>query len=289
MLVYLNGEFVSREQAAVPVEDRGFLFGDGVYEVIRAVNGRFFTAHEHLARMEEGLAAIGMRLPGGMTRQGVLEIAERLLRENSLTEGHATIYLQVTRGAAPRTHFFPSPPVEPTLYLTAAPFTVPEEVVARGVSAITAPDVRWSRCNLKTLNLLANVLAKQSAVEQGATEAIFVRDGVITEGASTNVFVVVDGKIRTFPVCNYILSGVTRGVVIELAAELGIPLIERPVRVEEISRAEEIFLTGTTTDVLAVVEVDGLQVGTGRPGAISTALGGALAERMGQVPASAAR
>jgi D-alanine transaminase len=280
MLVYLNGRFTPREEATVSVDDRGFVFGDGVYEVIRAVDGRLFTAEEHLNRMEEGLAAIGMRLPSGVTRAGIFEVADRLLRENGHVEGHATVYLQVTRGAAPRTHFFPPSRVEPTLFASTAPFTVPTALVARGAEAITSPDVRWSRCNLKTLNLLANVLAKQAAVEQGATEAILVRDGVITEGASTNVFVVIDGRLRTFPICNYILAGITRGVVIELARGLGFPVVERPVRVEEIARADEIFLTGTTTDVLPVVRVDGLQIGNGRPGPVAEALGRALAARM---------
>ncbi len=280
MQVFLNGRYVRKEEAMVPVDDRGFVFGDGVYEVMRAVNGRIFTADEHLARLCEGLAAIGCRLPPGYTRERFTGIADTLLRENELTTGQATVYLQVTRGCAPRTHFFPPSPVEPTIFLSAAPFRVPTELVERGADAVTCPDVRWSRCNLKTLNLLANVLAKQTAVEQGATEAILVRDGVITEGASTNVFLVIDGRIRTFPVCNYILAGITRSVVIGLAAELEIPVVERPVRIEEVARAEEIFLTGTTTDVLPVVRLDGSPVGDGRPGPVARALGRALTERM---------
>lgn len=284
MQVYLNGQFLPRENAQISVDDRGFVFGDGVYEVIRVVNGRLFTPHEHLARMEEGLSAIGIRLPEEHSRKKILEISERLLTENDHLEGHATVYLQVTRGAATRTHFFPQPGVQPTVFVSTAPFTVPEGLVERGATAITAPDVRWSRCNLKTLNLLANVLAKQAAVEQGALEAILVRDGVVTEGASTNVFVVIDGRIRTFPVCNYILSGVTRAVVIGLARGLDIPVVERPVRVEDLARAEEVFLTGTTTDVLPVVQLDERPVGEGRPGPIALALASALADRMERAP-----
>jgi D-alanine transaminase len=287
MLVYLNGTFLPREEAVVSVDDRGFVFGDGVYEVIRVVDGVLFTPHEHLDRMEEGLAAIGIRSTRDLARDRILEISHRLIRENGLHERHATVYLQVTRGSAPRTHSFPDPPVAPSIFMSTARFEIPTELVAKGAHAITSADVRWSRCNLKTLNLLANVLAKQAAVEQGATEAILVRDGVITEGASTNVFVVIDGRLRTFPVCNYILSGITRGVVLELAEELGIPAVERPVRVEDLARAEEIFLTGTTTDVLPVVQVDDLRIGEGRPGPVATALGQALAERMSAAPATA--
>ncbi|CAN5750583.1 aminotransferase class IV [soil metagenome] len=282
MLVYLNGEFVPREQAMVSVEDRGFMLGDGVYEVIRAVDGQLFTATEHLVRMDEGLSALRIKLPANISRQSILDIAEHLLAENELQEGHATVYIQVTRGAAPRTHFFPPSPVEPTLYMAVAPFNTPQKLREAGADAIICPDVRWSRCNLKTISLLANVLAKQAAAESGAVEAILVRDGVVTEGASTNVFVARDGQLRTYPICNYILAGITRGVVIELAGELGISVVERPVRVEELVRADEVFLTGTTTDVLPIVRVDEAPIGSGEPGPIALALGRALAARMDQ-------
>jgi D-alanine transaminase len=289
MLVYLNGQFLPREKAFVSVDDRGFVFGDGVYEVIRVVDGRFFTGAEHLARMEEGLDAIGIERPADLTPARIIEIGERLLGENDLLEGHATVYLQITRGAAVRTHFFPTTPVEPTIFISTARFSPAPDLLETGASAVTCPDVRWSRCNLKTLNLLANVLAKQSAVEKGAVEAIFVRDGVVTEGSSTNVFVALDGRLHTFPVCNYILAGITRGVVLELAAELGIQVQETPARAEDLVRADEIFLTGTTTDVLPIVEVDGRPVGTGTPGPLALALGRALAERMSPSPANAGR
>jgi D-alanine transaminase len=289
MLVYLNGQFLPREAAFVSVDDRGFVFGDGVYEVIRVVDGRLFTGAEHLARMEEGMNAIGLERPAELTPARIVEIAERLLGENDLLEGHATVYLQITRGAAVRTHFFPTTPVEPTIFISTARFAPPPDLLETGASAVTCPDVRWSRCNLKTLNLLANVLAKQAAVEKGAVEAIFVRDGVVTEGSSTNVFVALDGRLHTFPICNYILAGITRGVVLELARELGIEVQETPARAEDLLRAEEIFLTGTTTDVLPIVEIDGRPVGSGTPGPIALALGRALAEHMSPSPANAAR
>ncbi|MBA2669162.1 MAG: D-amino-acid transaminase [Gemmatimonadetes bacterium] len=287
MLVYLNGRFQPREKAFVSVDDRGFVFGDGVYEVIRVVDGRLFTSSEHLARMEEGLHTIGIDRPADMTPARIVEIAERLLGENDLLDGHATVYLQITRGAAVRTHFFPTTPVRPTIFISTARFSPAPDLLETGASAVTCPDVRWSRCNLKTLNLLANVLAKQSAVDKGAVEAIFVRDGVVTEGSSTNVFVAVDGQLHTFPICNYILAGITRGVVLELAGELGIQVHETPARAEDLVRADEIFLTGTTTDVLPIVEIDGRPVGSGTPGPLALALGRALAERMSPSPANA--
>ncbi|CAN5830904.1 aminotransferase class IV [soil metagenome] len=281
MLVYLDGTYLRRGEARVSVDDRGFIFGDGVYEVIRASGGCLFTADEHLARLERGMRGIGIPMHADCARDRLLAIAEHLLRENGLLEGEATVYVQVTRGCAPRTHHFPAPECAPTVYLSAARFTPPVQIRVVGASAITHPDIRWSRCDLKTLNLLPNVLAKQRAVEAGATEAILVRDGVVTEGASTNVFGMVGGELRTYPVANYILAGITRGVVIHLAAELGITVAERPILAEELPHVEELFITGTTTDVLPVVQLDGRPIGDGRPGPITNALGEALARRMG--------
>jgi D-alanine transaminase len=280
MLIFLNGEFLPRSEAKVSVDDRGFVFGDGVYEVIRAVGGRLFTADEHLERMEGGMRALGIQPSEETQRAALLGIARRLLRENGLLDGEATVYVQVTRGAAPRLHQFPPAATRPTVYLSTAPFLPPVEIRGVGAAAITTPDLRWSRCDLKTVNLLPNVLAKQLAVEAGATEAILMRDGVVTEGASTSVFGAMDGRIRTHPASNYILPGITRGVVMELAAALGHRVVQRPLLVEEIRRVDELFITGTTTDVLPIVRLDGRPVGDGRPGPVTLGLQEALAERM---------
>jgi D-alanine transaminase len=275
-LVYLNGNFVPRADAKLSVDDRGFLFGDGVYEVTRAVEGRLFEAERHCARLERGLRALAIE--PGLGAGELREISERLLRENGLRSGEATVYLQITRGAAPRTHHFPPAGTRATVYLSAARLTPVAAVRARAATAVTVPDVRWARCDLKTVNLLPNVLAKQRAVAAGVDEAIFVRDGAITEGSHTNVFGVLDGEVRTYPASNYILAGVTREVVIELAAELGVALRETPLFTDDLPRLSELFVTSTTFDVLPVVRLDDRPVGDGRPGPIARALYQALNE-----------
>jgi D-alanine transaminase len=203
-----------------------------------------------------------------------------LLDANGLTEGDALVYLQVTRGAAVRTHHFPAAATRPTVYATASAFQPPDALRARGAAVITVPDIRWARCDLKTLNLLPNVLAKQLAVGAGKDEAIFVRDGTVTECSSANVFVVVDDEVRTYPATNHILPGVTRNAVLEVARQLGIPVREAPVFANELPRALEVFLTSTTNDVMPVVEIDGRPVGGGRPGPVTQRLYAAVREHL---------
>jgi D-alanine transaminase len=277
--VYLNGRFLPKAEALVPADDRGFLFGDGIYEVVRVIEGRLFAWEAHAARMAEGLA--GVRIPSvGADSATLRAVCERLVRENDLMTGEATVYLQVTRGAAPRTHHFPPAGTPPTIHATASRFTPNAAMRTDGCKAITLPDIRWSRCDLKTVNLMGAVLARQAAREAGAYEAIFHRDGMVTEGAATNAFMVVGGVLRTFPLSHYILPGITRGVVVELARELGIPLEERPVPFPELPRVEELFVCGTTTDVQAVVELDGRPVADGTPGPITRKLREALDRRL---------
>ena len=281
MRVYLNGEYLPRSEARVSVDDRGFLFGDGVYEVTRAVGGRLFEEEAHWRRLEWGLGQLAIQPPEGFGREAVRDISERLLRDNGLMDGEASVYVQVTRGAAPRTHGFPPPGTPPTVYLAASALRVPWELRAQGVKVVTHPDLRWARCDIKTVNLLPNVLAKQRALEAGAWEALLVRDGVVTEGASTTVFAVMEGELYTHPKDTRILPGVTRDVVLALAREQGLRVHEVAPRVEERQRWDELFLTGTTTDVQPVVSVDGAPVGEGRPGPVARALQAALYRRMG--------
>ena len=279
MLVYLNGEYLPRERAVVSVDDRGFLFGDGVYEVTRAVQGRQFEPERHVQRLRRGLAGLDLRWPFAHEREPV-EIGDRLLQENGLLDGEATIYLQVTRGAAPRTHQFPPAATVPTVYLLARAFTPPHALRARGASGITHPDLRWARCDLKTVNLLPNVLAKQAATAADAFESILIRDGVVTEGANTNVWAVHDGVARTHPTTHAILGGVTRDVVLGLAAAAGIPVQDEPLRADDLWTADELFVTGTTTDVMPIVRLDGRPIGAGTPGPVARALHEALMARM---------
>jgi D-alanine transaminase len=279
--VYLNGEFLAREDARLSIDDRGFLFGDGVYEVSRAVRGRLFEEDAHWDRLSRGLREIAISVADQVDAHRLREISLRLLDENDLTETDATIYLQITRGAALRTHWFPPAQTAPTIFASARAFEIPRTLRETGASAITHPDVRWSRCDIKSVNLLPNVLAKQRAHEVGAFEAVLLRDGTVTEGASANLFGVVDGELRTHPLSNLILPGITRKVLFELAEELEIPIVERPIRAEELPRLQELFASGTTTDVQPLVTLDGRAVGDGSPGPIGIKLRKALESRMG--------
>jgi D-alanine transaminase len=285
MIVYLNGTYIPSENANLSALDRGFVFGDGVYEVWRVVNGRLFEAERHLERLERGLRELRIRPPDAADVDGLRTIAERLLRENGLVDGHATFYVQVTRGVAPRTHHFPAAGTRPTIFAYTAALKSLDQDRRTGARAITRPDVRWLRCDIKTIQLLPNVLAKQAAVEAGAFEAIFVRDDVATEGTHSNLFAVLNGELRTHPANHLILPGVTRDVVLELAREFGIPCREQPVMEAELRWVEELFFTGTTTDVLPVVRVDDFEIGNGRPGPIAAALYEALVQRMEAVGA----
>lgn len=279
-VVYVNGKFVPRSDAVVSVEDRGFVFGDGVYEVVRAIRGRLFATRFHNERLERSLAGVRIQLEGGDSPARFVEIGRELLRENSLLDGEATLYIQVTRGATTRAHHFPPAGTPPTVYVSVARFTPYQELAERGASAITHPDLRWGRCDLKTLNLLPNVLAAQAAKEQGAFEAMLIRDGVVTEGSKTNFFGVVDGTLRTHPCDSHILPGITRSVLRDLAAEIGIDVDESPIAEDEIPGLSELFLTGTTTDVMPVVQLDGRLVGDGKPGELTTKLQRVLSESL---------
>lgn len=277
-IIYLNGQFLPRANATLAIDDRGFIFGDGVYEVTRVVKGALFESGRHLKRLARGLA--DLRLQPEESLADIEAISMRLIAENGLADGEGTVYLQVTRGAAPRTHHFPPAGTRCTVFMSSQKFVVPHDKRATGVSCVTYPDIRWARCDIKTVNLIPAVLAKQHAVDCGVFESIFVRDGAITEGSHTNCFGVIDGELRTYPASNYILGGVTRDVTIELAHELGIPFEARPFHVQDLPRLEEFFVTGTTTDVMPVVELDGKPVGNGRPGAITMRLYEAMARRL---------
>ncbi len=276
MVVYLNGRYLPPDEAKLSIEDRGFLFGDGVYDVIRSVNGHLFERERHLQRLAHGMEVL--RLAASPALMG--DIAQQLLNKNDLLDGQATIYLQITRGAAPRTHHFPPPETPLTTYVSAARFHPRSALVESGAGAITHADLRWQCCDLKTVNLLPNVLAKQKAVDAGAAEAILIRDGIVTEGTSTTVFGVIDGELRTHPNGPAILPGITRAVIIELAAEQGLRINETPMRAMDLSSVSELFLAGTTTDILPIVRMDGRPVGAGRPGPIARGLAQALARRL---------
>jgi D-alanine transaminase len=272
VLAYLNGRYLARSSATVSVEDRGFVFGDGVYEVWRVVNGVLFETERHLARLDFGMRELRISLPAALTREGTEQIAGRLLRETELLDGEATFYLEITRGAAPRAHQFPAADTPPTVYATVNRFTPPESLRASGATAITIPDIRWLRCDIKTIQLLPNVLAKQAAVESGAIDALMIRDGMVTEGSHANVIGVLDGTIRTHPTNHLILPGITRAIVLDMAREDGIPVSEEPFGEADIGRLDELFLVGTTTDVMPIVRVNDQPIAGGAPGPITLRL-----------------
>ena len=277
--VYLNGEFVPRERALVSVDDRGFVFGDGIYEGLRSVDGRLFEWQAHADRMVDGL--LGLRIDFGAGRVAEFPaICDRLLRDNDLTTGDAFLYLQVTRGVAPRVHAFPPPGTPPGVYVSATRLTPRRDLQQSGARAITHDDLRWMRCDWKTINLVGSVLARQAAVDAGAFEAIMHRDGVVTEGASSTIIAVIDGVLRTHPLGHRILPSVTRKVVLTCAAERKLTVREDAVTLDELRRADEVFLCGTANDVTPLVVVDGKPVGSGVPGPITNALGDALNARL---------
>jgi D-alanine transaminase len=281
MLVYLNGQYRPAREATISALDRGFVFGDGIYEVWRVVHGRMFEAERHQARLQRGLSELRIVRPKEASLDGITSIAERLLRENVSGGGEATVYVEITRGMAPRTHYFPPADTAPTMLVMASAFT-PSDARFSGTRVITQPDVRWLRCDLKTIQLLPNVLARQAATEAGASEAIFVRDGVITEGTHTTVFAVIDGVLRTHPANHLVLPGVTRDVVLELAGEVDLPVREAAIGIDELPNAMELFLSGTTTDITPVLRVDDRVIGNGAPGRVARALLERLLDRMEQ-------
>lgn len=279
-IVYVNGSFLPRAEARVSVEDRGFVFGDGVYEVLRAINGRLFATRFHNDRLRRSLDGIRITLKSDDSPERFVDIGRQLLKENGLLQGEATVYMQVTRGASTRVHTFPADDVAPTVYISVAKFKPYRELAQSGATAISHPDLRWGRCDLKTLNLLPNVLASQAAKEKGAFEAMLIRDGIVTEGSKTNFFGVVHGTLRTHPTDNHILPGVTRSVLRDLAREVNVDLEETPIRADEIPDLSELFLTGTTTDVMPIVTLDDKPVGKGKPGELTRRLQSVLAENL---------
>ncbi len=263
-IAWLNGRFLPLADACVPVLDRGFIFGDGVYEVIPVYAGRPFRLAHHLQRLANSLAAVRIDNPHTEDEwQGL--IAELISRNGG---GDQSVYLQVTRGIAPRDHRFPEGS-RPTVFLMSNPFRpVPEAELHEGVTAVTLNDIRWEYCHIKSIALLPNILLRQQAVEQGAAEAILLRQGEVTEGAASNVFIVSDGVIVTPPKGDGLLPGITRDLVVELAMQHALECAERPIPEAELRRAQEIWLTSSTREILPVTRLDDLAVGEGRPGPV---------------------
>jgi len=258
--VYLNGRYLPDDQALISPLDRGFTYGDGVYEVIRAYNGRIFLLAEHFARLASSCAK--MRIGAHLTP--LEAVPANLLEANGLG-GDALIYVQITRGTAPRSHLFPPPDTKPTVFAMAWAFKPNPALADPGASAVLEPDVRWSRCDIKVTSLIPNSFAAQRARDLGAHEGLFVRDGAVLEGSLSNFFAVADGEVRTAPLSNYILPGITRAVVLDLCRDHGIPCRETPVYATELPDADELFLTSTVYDVVPIDCLDGRRLPADRP------------------------
>ena len=261
-MVFLNGKFLPIEEAYVPVLDRGFIFGDGVYELIPVYSRAPFRMDEHLARLERSLASVQITNP--YSREKWREIILQLVA-NQPWEDQA-IYFQVTRGVAKRDHAFPLG-VEPTVFVMANPLVnPPRELVEKGGGAVSAVDNRWLRCDIKSISLLGNVLARQVSADAGAQETILFRDGKLTEASASNVFIVKGGELLSPPKTNLILPGITYDVVTEIAQAAKIPLVFRDIGEAEVRGADEVWVTSSSKEILAIVTLDGKQVGEGRPG-----------------------
>lgn len=268
MIVYLNGEYLPQEKAHISPDDRGFVLADGVYEVTRCYKGHLFAWDRHLARLERSLKELQIQQPD----VDFEAVSRELLIQNNLDQEEAIVYLQITRGVAPRVHAFPKGNVAPTVYGFARKFGMPPTDWENGVACITAPDMRWLRCDIKTISLLPNVLAQQRAQEAGVDEAILIRNGVITEGAHTSVCAIINGELHTHPDSNLILPGITRAIVLELCEQLNIPVRLFPILESKFKNVDELMILGTGSEVMPVVQVDDWQVGNGKPGPITLKL-----------------
>ncbi len=267
-IVHLNGQNLPAEDACVPVLDRGFIFGDGVYEMIPVFGSRPFRLSEHLRRLENSLNEV--RIPNPHTRAEWTALIQGLINENG--GGDQSLYLQITRGPAARDHALPENPT-PTVFAMSNPLRPPAvETLEQGINAITLDDIRWARCHIKAISLLPNILLRQTALDADAAEAILIRDGYATEGAASNLFAVFDEKpgsvLVTPPKGPRLLPGITRDVILELAEAQGIAHCEADIRREDLARAREIWVTSSTKEILPVTTLDGEPVGEGKPGPV---------------------
>lgn len=261
-IVYLNGNWLPADEAQVSAFDRGFIFGDGVYEVIPVYGKRAFRLPQHLSRLNR--SCDGIRLNNPLGNREWQSIIEKLIDQHEADE--QMIYLQITRGPAPRDHVFPDKP-KPTCFAYSKAIRYPDRGdLATGVKAITTDDIRWLRCDIKSIALLANVILRQQAIEKGAAEAILLRDGHLTEGAASNIFIVLDDCIITPPKNELILPGITRDLIVELARTNDVCLQETPITQGQLSQAQEVWMTSSTKEILPIVKVDNTRIGDGTPG-----------------------
>jgi len=263
--VYLNGAFMAREKALISADDRGFHFADGVYEVTKYYDGKPFRLTDHMMRLEKSLGEVKIDFPGLNELPGVFE---ELLRVNHLEAGHAAVYLQISRGTHQRVHHFPGG-LKPTVYAFAYSFPSFTRYLEDGIKVITAEDIRWLRCDIKSVSLLPNSMLYQQAVEQGAGECVLIRNGLVTEATHSSLIGIKDGVLRTHPLSNLILPGITRKVILEIAADSGIAVKEEALTENELYDLDELIICGTGSEVMPVVQVNDSLIGDGTPGPVT--------------------
>ncbi len=263
---FFNGSFLAHGDICISPDDRGFLFAEGVYEVARWYGAQFLDIESHTARLKRSLKEMKIVWPEA---DNYPAIARELIIRNNLTGKQALVYLQVTRGAAKRTHAYPSPPVSPTVYAFAVEKQATPRDPGTGIGIMLTEDIRWGRCDIKSISLLANTMGYQEALGKNMQECLFVRDGVMTECSHSNIFFVKGNIIYTHPESNYILAGVTRKIILRLARELGIGVVEEPVRTDDLSGFGEIFIGSTSFEITPVTNIDGMKVGSGKPGSVT--------------------
>lgn len=265
-LVIVNGQFVVRDEAKVDIEDRGYQFGDGIYEVIRVYNGKMFGAYEHLQRLAICAEKIKLTLP--FSSIDTETMLKTLIEKNALSTG--IVYLQCSRGVSARNHAFPTPDIPAAFVAYTKELPRPETNIRNGVKAALVEDERWLKCDIKSLNLLGNILAKQEAAELGCFEAILHRGDVVTEGSSSNILMVKNGIIYTHPADRYILNGITRQILLSLCQRNSVPYQEKSFTVDELMNADEVFMTSTTAEVTPIVEINDKPIGSsGQPGSVA--------------------
>jgi D-alanine transaminase len=278
MVILYDDRLLTRNEANIDIEDRAYQFGDGVYEVICVYHGQPFYLDEHLKRFEKSAAAIRLQLP--YPTEKLAQLLRKLIEENQLE--HGNLYLQISRGTAPRSHAFPKQS-HPLVVAYPQPGARPIPELAHGVTAITDEDIRWLRCDIKSLNLLGAVLSKQKAIDHGCQEAILIREGIVTEGSSTNIFIVKEQTLWTHPANHLILHGITRKITLQLADELGISVKTVPFDKQSLLGADEVFMTSTTMEICPIVQIDGQPVQNGSPGPITRRLQEAFEQKIAMV------
>jgi D-alanine transaminase len=269
MLSYFNGKLIDDTKVCISPYDRGFLFGDGVYEVVRSYGGKIFCLDEHFERLEKSLKKIEINVP---TLNEIKSFCPEIIKSNHPKGSDSLLYIQITRGESyPRTHII-SPDIQPTVFVTSFPFTPYINEMRNGIKVILLEDIRWSHCDIKSIGLLGSILGNRDALRAGATESLWVRNGFITEGTHTNFIAIKNSEIFTPPLNNFILPGITRSIILKICRQIGIVIYEIEIEATELNKFDEMMVIGTASEIIPIVQVDDWKVATGKPGEITKML-----------------